>query len=342
MKCDWVDHVMVVNLDGYTRPCCQASSNDARISHISSGIKNAWSSKKLEFLRDELVVGYTDNIKNICSRCSNAESLGVSSLRMVSDFFPGDETNALRGIQFKLSNRCQLTCAHCEPYLSSSWGKLKRIPIFIQDAVKKDDQDKLIDELIELLPTLSWIKFTGGEPWMDPFHWKILEKLSTVNKSNCELHYITNGLASFDSALWKGWKSVNITLSVDGHEETYEWFRRGSDWAKLIKVVNELNQLDVKLHISYCISPWTVVDWERANNFWKVPISPQPVMIPWHSSLISLNHNDINLPSATPFINLIGQNPVDITKLKDWAVGWDATWDTSGWAEKIHPWVFEC
>ena len=343
MRCSWADHVMVVNLDGFTRPCCQASSSTAIMAPISIGIKNAWNSPKLNDLRNELDIGYTTKIKNICSRCYNAEKLGLDSLRINSDFFPNENNTLLKGIQFKLSNRCQLTCAHCEPYLSSSWGKLQGKSVFIHDAIKQDQQDKLINELIEILPSLEWIRFTGGEPWMDPLHWKILERLSKFDRSKCELGYITNGLATFDSDLWSGWKAINITLSIDGHKESFEWFRRGANWNKLVNVTNILTNIkNVNLKISYCITPWTVTDWDKAKEFWKLPIAPQPVVMPWHSSLTSLSTDMIDLPPDTPFIDLIGKHPVEIKKLRQWAIEWDTIWDTKGWSEKIHPWVFKC
>lgn len=328
---------MVVETDGYTRPCCLEPRESARLSPISSGIKNAWTDKKLIFLREELKNGYSEKTRPWCSRCEKLEKAGSPSLRSSS---PIPIDTELKGLQFKLSNRCQLACAHCGPQLSSTWAKISKSPIFIQEAVPKENHDLLINDLIDLLPTLSWIKFTGGEPWMDPLHWKILESVKSIDRSKCDLFYITNGLAKFDASLWEGWKSVNITVSVDGFEDTYNWFRRGANWDDLCIAVSELEKLNVKLDISYSITPWTIIDWKKSVNFWKYPVLPTPIVYPWYVSLSSLKPGILDVPDDYPYYNLIGTEPVETTKLSAWAKGWDKKWNTAGWAEKLHPWIY--
>jgi MoaA/NifB/PqqE/SkfB family radical SAM enzyme len=183
-----------------------------------------------------------------------------------------------------MSNKCQLACAHCGPDLSSSWAKIKNINPKIKKSFTVSDS--FIDELIHLLPQIKVLKFTGGEPFLDPDHWKILDKIKHVNRKHCELLYITNGLVKTRYDLWDGFKSVSCSVSVDGFEKSYEWFRRGSNWKELIENVKILEKYS-KVSINYSITPYTINDYFNAKSFWKdYDFSAVPIVIPDYCSLL--------------------------------------------------------
>jgi MoaA/NifB/PqqE/SkfB family radical SAM enzyme len=112
-------------------------------------------------------------------------------------------TRELKILQFKMSNKCQLTCAHCGPDRSSGWAKLLNISPHVINAFEVTDI--FLEELVKILPQLEVIKFTGGEPFLDPNHWKILEHLQSYDRSHCTLQYITNGISPARGELWHGW-----------------------------------------------------------------------------------------------------------------------------------------
>ena len=106
MRCGWADNVLVLETDGYTRPCCAEPRESARLEHIKNGMLQAWKSKRLEHLRHNLnEYGFSELTESFCSRCREQEQAGQPSLRTRQPILgnPGE----LKAIQFKLSNICQ-------------------------------------------------------------------------------------------------------------------------------------------------------------------------------------------------------------------------------------------
>ena len=72
-------------------------------------------------------------------------------------------------------------------------------------------EDKLHfwENLEKLLPYFKRVEFAGGEPLMDPSHYKILDLLSK-NGKNIEIKYATNGT----TLGIKGGRTVHEYLSL--------------------------------------------------------------------------------------------------------------------------------
>ena len=334
-KCTYPQNILIIGNDGNTISCPLEYGN-VKLENINNGIMNAWNSSKYDDFRNNLESCLT-NPSMICWQCNKLENAGATSLRQEYPLL--SEETKLKAIQFKLSNRCQLACAHCGPLLSSSWGKFIGLKDYINTFELKQET---IDELISLVPTLSFIRFTGGEPWMDPTHWNILKQLKDVDKKNCELHYITNGLSTIKEDLWKSWKRVHIILSIDGYGEAFEWFRRGAKWNDLVAAVDRLQKIEnVDIAINYSLTPWTINYLEKVKEqFPDFKVLGVPVMNPSHCSLGTFtkeNYKQLGMAFYPKWKNVIGSNPKNLHTLKLWASEWDKRWKTEGWAEEIHP-----
>jgi len=337
-KCVYPNNILIVSNNGDTISCPLESGNK-KIANIHDGLLNSWNNKGYETFRNNLNE-YLQDKSRVCWQCNKLEKNGANSLR--KEFPLLSDQPSLKGIQFKLSNKCQLTCAHCGPLLSSSWAKFLGKSNIIQNF---EMPDKVIDELSTLLPSLNFIRFTGGEPFVDPTHWKILERLENSKKGNCELHYITNGLGKVKTELWQSWPKVQIMLSVDGFKESYEWFRRGASWDKLIKNYELFKSLpNVKIKINFSVTPWTINYLADCKEYFQEDFITVPVMDPSHASLSSFTHDEytrLGLTKYEKYSNIVGSNPKSTTYLKHWALQWDKRWNTIGQAEKIHPWLLE-
>jgi hypothetical protein len=334
MKCAWIENMMSVETDGWTRPCCAEPSKDARIAHINNGILAAWNDPKLIELRENLHTGFSEKTRPFCNRCEILESANQSSMRTGTQFVTQDRT--LKTIQFKMSNKCQLTCAHCGPELSTGWKKFLNITPIASNGFEVTAE--FLEELAHLLPQLTCLKFTGGEPFLDPAHWKILDHLKKYDRSHCTLQYITNGVSPFRSELWEGWKSVNCSISVDGHRESYEWFRRGAKWNDVIKGVDNLKKY-TNVSINFAMTPYTIQDYYAAKSFWGT-LDTYLVVHPSHANLLSFPIKEIeqidnyqNIPYA---LSAAGN---DTGYYKKWALMWDLKWNTIGWANKLFWWM---
>lgn len=336
-SCSWVDNMISVETDGYTRPCCGETGFSARISHINNGIMAAFNHDKLLRLKQNLdSEGFSAKTDHACYRCRQLEDKQQPSLRTLTNRL--SEKRELKAIQFKMSNKCQLTCAHCGPDRSSGWRKYLNISPHVINSFTITEE--FLSELVEILPNLDHIKFTGGEPFLDPAHYDILEFLSNYNRSHCKLVYITNGLVKPRVDLWKGWKEVECSVSIEGHEQTYEWFRRGATWEEINDSMNFL-KLHSNLSISYAVTPWTIEDFENCKYYWNLPISPFAVIYPDRASLKKFpahisNKYFLNLP----FYNLASSQG-NLKIFKDYAEEWDTKWNTPGLAKDLYPWLNE-
>jgi radical SAM protein with 4Fe4S-binding SPASM domain len=334
MKCAWLENMMSIETDGWTRPCCAEPSKDARIAHINNGIQAAWNNSKLLELREELKNGYSKKTRPFCNRCEILESADQPSMRTSTPFATQDRT--LKTIQFKMSNKCQLTCAHCGPELSTGWKKFLKITPIASDSFELTDE--FLKELGELLPQITCLKFTGGEPFLDPNHWKILEYLQQFDRSHCTLEYITNGISPFRDELWKGWQSVKCSVSADGYGETYEWFRRGSSWEELISGVRDLKEVS-DVSINFAMTPYTIQDYHTAKNYWG-RIDTHLIVHPKHASLLYFPMNvleKLDDYQTIPYVD--GARGSNLYFYKSWAEDWDMKWNTKGWSNRLFWWM---
>jgi organic radical activating enzyme len=337
--CAWPNNYLVVESDGFTRSCCLETDKGAQIAPIKNGIINAFNDKKIILLQKDLSeTGFSDKTRYACSRCEQVENHNETSLRQNSRKITPDRQ--LKVIQFKLSNKCQLACAHCGPNLSSTWAKVLKISPHVTNSFEITED--FLSELVSLLPGLDVIKFTGGEPFLDPNHWKILQHIAKYDRKHIKLEYITNGLIKPRYELWDGWKNVSCMVSVDGYEDTYEWFRRGAKWDELTTAVDELSRHS-QLSIVTCITPWTIQSYNDTLNFWKYPITFQPVVFPKRTSFemfpkklaLELANN-----SSAPYLELATEKG-DMGFYRSWAEESDKTWNTVGACKKIYPWLYE-
>lgn len=338
-KCLYPQNVLTIGNDGYTISCPLENGN-LKFQHINNGIKNSWNNKDFINFRENLENYLTDD-KQTCWQCNVLEKSGAMSVRKETPILT--EKPELKAIQFKLSNRCQLVCGHCTPNLSSSWAKHLGFPS--SKLIKEFTlTQEVIDEIVELIPTLSFIRFTGGEPWMDPQHWKLLEVLENVDKKDCELHYITNGLLPAKKKyLWKSWKKVKTIISLDGFGDSYEWFRRQSSWKNFIDSYNNLKKIEnIKISFNFSLTPWTIESFNEAERFFEGKIQGIPVMSPHYCSLASITKEEyinLGLPNYSKFNNIIGTKPYPLKYLKAWAKIWDKKWNTQGKSEELFPWL---
>jgi len=335
--CAWVENMVSIETDGWSRPCCGETGEAARISPASAGIRAAFNHPKLLELREHLnSTGYSEATDFACYRCRQVEESGQQSLRTSTQFL--SDVREIRAIQFKMSNKCQLTCAHCGPDRSSGWRKLLGISPHVMNSFEVTDE--FLAELVELLPTLDHIKFTGGEPFLDPAHYKILEHLANYDRSHCKLVYITNGLIKPRLDLWAGWRDIECSISIEGYGSRYEWFRRGANWLELQDSVEFIKQHS-KTSISYSMTPWTFKDYHRTVEHWKLPVFPFPVVYPKHASLHLFPRMvaELHWDDTTPFFSLTAQRATGLGMYKQWAQDWDRKWNTPGLAEDLYPWL---
>jgi MoaA/NifB/PqqE/SkfB family radical SAM enzyme len=233
-----------------------------------------------------------------CEPCFSLEDQGVESLRErhIAGIIPEARINLypdaisklnttdytmpfeIPTMELKLNNLCNLKCRMCHPMDSTSWNDWGEVKEFYKaegnimyDIVEehglesKPFLDKFQDNpewwasLEKLLPHFRRVEFAGGEPLMDPQHYRILDMLAPYG-NQIEIKYATNlsMLGKSNRTVWEYWpkfKSVAVNVSIDGLGPSYEYIRGNASWAEL---VNNIKQIQTISNISRIVGAVTV------------------------------------------------------------------------------------
>ncbi|MFA7675302.1 MAG: radical SAM protein, partial [Endomicrobiia bacterium] len=126
-----------------------------------------------------------------------------------------------------IMNKCNISCRICEIWKEGKW----------------QEPDRILKEIVDLLPYMEDICWQGGEVFlMDGFNDMLSEGVKCKNLNQV---IFTNGLLLNEKNLEiiaKG--NVELVLSIDGSKkESYEYIRRGASFEKLCKVLELIKEV---------------------------------------------------------------------------------------------------
>ena len=262
--------------DGAVMACCRSHP----VGNIQEQtLEEIWNNDTMKRIRKQVL---NDERPSECAPCFNLEDQGVESLRQrhTAGVIPEARVNlypdALDALQddysmpfeiptmeIKLNNLCNLKCRMCHPMDSTSWNDYNTVEEFyikegnfMVEEIRKlnlmkkpyldkfDDNPNWWDSFKKLLPYFRRVEFAGGEPLMDPQHYRILDMLAPYGE-NIELKYATNGTTLGIKGgrtvhdYWPKFKTIALNVSIDGIEDSYEYIRgngRFEDVEENIKV----------------------------------------------------------------------------------------------------------
>lgn len=262
--------------DGAIKICCRSQP----ISWIQKeSLEQAWNNETIQLVRKQVL---NSERPEVCKPCFDLEDQGVESLRQRHingvipeariNLYPSTPLEEIMPFEFptmeiKLNNLCNLKCRMCNPLDSTSWQDWKEVESFyekennylvptIRQLTKTpgqyigpfDDTDNWWASFEKLLPYFRRVEFAGGEPLMDPQHYKILDMLKPYGK-NIEIKYATNattlgikgGRTIHD--YWPYFKSVAVNVSIDGIHDVYNYIRGNSDFAEVERNIKEIQTI---------------------------------------------------------------------------------------------------
>jgi MoaA/NifB/PqqE/SkfB family radical SAM enzyme len=242
-----------IDANGQFRACCSSGINGFNLYAKNLTTEEFINNKKIVKLRESFLAGQKPST---CDRCWKMEVIGNSSFRHVAN---ENQTYGIKNntvIEFKshigfeniqyiditLGNKCNLACRMCNPFSSSLVAKQLNIinkSNIHQELIEFDraTKDKILDAINKSV-NLTSIYMLGGEPLVSDFHDEIVELLiNTERASNITLHYNTNLQIDAERKLevWEKFRCIDLSISIDGHEDTYEYIRWPGVWNKLYK-----------------------------------------------------------------------------------------------------------
>ena len=236
-------HSISASNDGSTRPCCVYTTLKYDDEYIL-GKKTI--QKHLEHPdRIQLQQDCNNGVRNPgCIRCWDEEDGGSDSKR-IRDNKKFNQQHGLVYFEASLGNQCNIRCRTCGPHSSSQWideafetkyskiYSIKEYQKHVQTFYKSyEETSDFWPDLESHLHTIKHLEFYGGEPFMNKKMWSILElAVEKGYAKDIEVHYATNGtLWPKQASVWKHFKQVNISFSIDGTGKQFEFMRYLADW----------------------------------------------------------------------------------------------------------------
>jgi len=272
---------------GLCKPCCRFKKeyvleNNDKYNLDTSTINEIFHSDFMNDIREKMLKG--EKVDG-CKKCYEEEETGKNeSLRQthnkIIDLTENIDLNSPKIIflEFAFSNICNLQCVMCGSYFSTSW--IKQDTTGLEDLTiqhhKKYDLPNL-DSIKEVIPDLTFIKLTGGEPLLISKYYDILiERSKYPNLENCTLVVCTN-LTFFPSDelldIWKRCKHVVLSASLDGIRDTIEYVRYPSDWydveENIIRYLELSKIMDIRIGIRPTIMPYNILNVIELYNWWE-------------------------------------------------------------------------
>lgn len=286
--------------DGAIKVCCRSQP----IGWIQKeSLEEAWNNDAMCEVRRQVL---NNERPVVCKPCFDLEDQGVESLRQRHtagvipearvNLYP-DALDALEDdysmpfqfptMEIKLNNLCNLKCRMCNPLDSTSWKDWDEVTEFykkennyliptVDALVDKpgqyigpfDNSDNWWESFEKLLPYFRRVEFAGGEPLMDPYHYKILDMLAPYGK-NIEIKYATNGTTLGIKGgrtihdYWPKFKSVAVNVSIDGIHDVYEYIRGNGKFSEIEENVKVFKSFP---NVSRVVGAFTV----QSNNIMQI------------------------------------------------------------------------
>lgn len=244
-------------------------------------IFNAPSVKKI---RSEMLEG---KFPSACEGCYKIEQYGGKSRRTTENTrWENREEQKLEFIDLRLSNLCNLKCLMCYPDSSSSlisdykeWSD--EMPFMTKNTADFElfqwFDESIIDQLHQHKDSLKYLYINGGEPFIMPMHWKMLEKLIEWDVAkNIHISYNTN-CTTYDESFsdyWKHFKVVTLGCSMDAVGDKNKFIRYPNDWEKANENIRKLlaNEHIDAINIT-CSIQWLNAPFLPEFYEWAVPLT---------------------------------------------------------------------
>ena len=257
-ECRWPDHSLLIDPQGYLKPCCMISGKEIEQAiklqnldkeelriETADDMNEFVYSDLSRYIRNELDDKGIDKAE-ICHRCKmrteNGDNTHAAAFEDLNpnhkEYVPGEVSY----LEFTTSNICNQTCITCSSYFSSKWKTIEHL--FGQNSGQNHSlSDADIDKIIQLLPTIKTLHIKGGEPFSDLRNAKILSTLADVNP-NCHV-WITSNVSIISNKflnILKRFKSENVHMiaSMDHIGKKYEWIR-GTPFEQSLETLKKLH-----------------------------------------------------------------------------------------------------
>lgn len=249
---------------GRIKPCCRFVLNKQILT--SGTISENFYSHQMNTLRVQSRNG--EKIDG-CIRCIEEEESGKKSLRQrYNENTILNQINldvpTIQWLELAISNECNLACRMCDTKYSNKWYKEE-----LALRGKAHETTKInVEDIYQFVSTLKHLKITGGEPFVTPDHWKLLDYIIKSGYSkNIYLNYSTNCTVYPKEEIvsrLKQFRHVELVISMDSiNKEEFEYLRYPSNYDSILINIQKFHELqsefDLRLQARPTISLFNIM-----------------------------------------------------------------------------------
>lgn len=273
------------NPQGKILPCCVADEKFDLGTYTNKNVD--FNNEKIRELRKNMI-----NNAEVphCKTCYEKEKNNIKSFRQQSNktfskdidtnnLFETVENFKLKYLDIRLSNVCNLKCRMCSGKFSNRiakedfdiWGSTE----YAQNSNFLDHETYFLDLVKNHVDSLEEIYFAGGEPLINPVHYKILDFLIEKNNINLRISYNTNfSILKYKNndvlEYWKKFKNIEVGASIDLIGEASNYVRNGVSYKTLEKNYLELKKQcpEIKFSITSVLSMFNAFNLCELQKHW--------------------------------------------------------------------------
>lgn len=276
---------------GGARPCCMWEG--APVGNFNTQtLEEIWQGKPMQELRKQFASGQQPDA---CYRCWKSEAAGYTSKRIndnerFAHHTHGVTLDAPVYLDLKLGSLCNIKCRICSTEYSQKWSQDETLiygaPRFPTHINWLDEHSQFWQDLEHIAPTIEFIDFTGGEPFLVKGHWQLLEYLvEHGHAENISIHYNTNGTilpTVHQRSLWQHFGWVETMFSFDGVGARFEYQRHPAQWStceRNFEVILEESHTHTTL--CYTVNVFNVMymqeflAWAPIKPYWNLLHGPE-------------------------------------------------------------------
>jgi len=302
----WVH--MATYTTGEALMCCVAKEAAGNLNKDT--IQDIWNSDHYKQARLKMLKGEK---VSACTKCYDEEDSGIHSHRKIQNYLWEEVESNNEGhvgkhgmdkliaetkedgyleaepisFDFRLGNTCNLQCVMCGPKDSSKWVSLaKKLGQIDKWDTSKfnwvEDEDFWNKQFLPLLPNIKHLILAGGEPMYLKQHVPLLEKIvDTGYAKNIKIRYHTNATIIPSNRileLWKEFKFIDLTMSVDCYEEKNSYIRYPDLWENIVDTMHMVDSApdNIGPRLNCTVNTLNVmyipdyVDWVIKQKFKKI------------------------------------------------------------------------
>lgn len=217
-----------------------------------------------------------------CMRCYSEEAKGMQSKRLEEiknypDYtldvakLATDNAGYIQDVQLdfvelRLGNVCNVACRTCNPASSSKWRNdydalQKDLPFDItsydtMEGFRWPEREEFWDDLLQHCDSVKTFYINGGEPTLIKQHFKFLQRLVDLGKTDIKLWYNINMTNMNEDiiAIWRQFDHVKVSCSIDDLAERNEYIRHPTKWEDVMRNFLRLKEEDFELDITQTVS----------------------------------------------------------------------------------------